>query len=267
MPLTSVNHPIGIPFIELESIDSTNNYALAQIHANLAQPGTCYFAHNQTAGKGQRGKSWISEKEANIILSIALKPEFLQAFQQFHLSACVAVATHFFLSSYTDYNLKIKWPNDLYWKDRKLGGILIENIVGGLSGIDLGPDGIDASSAWKWAIIGIGINNNQAEFPDALKNPVSIKQITGKNYQSAGLAKELCKTIEDSYNKLITDGPGSTMEYYNQALYKKDEVVKFKKDARSFEAKVKSVSQTGQLIVQHAIEEQFDFGEVEWVIS
>src|SRR5215469_5061577 len=121
---------MGISFIELPSVDSTNNYASEQIHANMAQHGTCYFAHEQTAGKGQRGKSWASEKGANIILSIVLKPYFLQPFQQFYLSACVATATYNFLKGFAPDHLTIKWPNDIYWQNKKLGGILIENIIG-----------------------------------------------------------------------------------------------------------------------------------------
>ena len=120
---------LGTPFIELQSVDSTNNYALAQIHANMAQPGTCYFAHEQTSGKGQRGKSWATERGTNIILSIVLKPDFLQPFQQFQLECLRSGRTRQFFSKYDNDSLKIKWPNDIYWQDRKLGGILIENII------------------------------------------------------------------------------------------------------------------------------------------
>ncbi len=264
MPLPPVSHYLGTPFIELQSIDSTNNYALAQIHANLAQPGTCYFAYEQTAGKGQRGKSWATEKGSNITLSIVLKPEFLQPFQQFQLSACVAVATHNFLSRYTDKAIKIKWPNDLYWKDKKLGGILIENIIGGMT--DDRWQTTEQPSDWKWAIIGIGININQTDFPADLRNPVSLKQITGHNFNTAQLAKELCRSIDDFYKQLINEGGTHILDTYNHVLYKKDKIVKLKKDNRIFESTVKGVSQTGQLITQHAIEERFDFGEVEWVL-
>jgi BirA family biotin operon repressor/biotin-[acetyl-CoA-carboxylase] ligase len=143
---------LGTPFIELQSVDSTNNYALAQIHANMAQPGTCYFAHEQTSGKGQRGKSWATERGTNIILSIVLKPDFSQPFQQFQLSACAAVAARQFFSQYDGDSLKIKWPNDIYWQDRKLGGILIENIIR-----SQGPGG----GTWDWSVVGIGLNINQ----------------------------------------------------------------------------------------------------------
>ena len=256
MPLPSVDHSLGSPFIELKSVDSTNNYALGQIRANLARPGTCYFAHEQTAGKGQRGKSWATEKESNITLSIVLKPGSLQAFQQFQLSACVAVATHNFLKKYTGTPLKIKWPNDLYWMDKKLGGILIENIVKGQQ--------LKAGS-WDWAVVGIGININQTKFPVDLKNPVSLKQITGKNFDTVQLAKELCQSLDYFYKELGNEGFVSILNNYNNFLYKKDKVVKLKQTNRVFETTIKGVSQTGQLITQHIIEERFDFGKVEWV--
>jgi BirA family biotin operon repressor/biotin-[acetyl-CoA-carboxylase] ligase len=253
LALPPVAHSLGTPFIELQSVDSTNNYALEQIHANLAQPGSCYFANEQTAGKGQRGRSWATEKGANITMSIVLKPGILQAFQQFHLSACVAVATHDFLSKYAGETIQIKWPNDLYWNDKKLGGILIENIIG------------HQPSAWKWAIVGIGININQTKFPGGLKNPVSLKQITGQNFDPVQLAKELCQSIDHFYKRLKEEA-NSFLDAYNLVLYKKDQIVKLKKENRLFETTIKGVSHTGQLITRHAVEERFDFGEVEWML-
>jgi BirA family biotin operon repressor/biotin-[acetyl-CoA-carboxylase] ligase len=256
LQLPPVNHSIGRPFIELQSIDSTNNYALARIHANLAQPGTCFFTHEQTAGKGQRGKVWVSEKDANVAISIVLQPLFLQPFQQFYISACVVVATYRFLINYTGEGLKIKWPNDLYWKDKKLGGILIENIIQG-----------NEMNSWKWCVAGIGININQTNFPSDLKNPVSLKNITGTDFNPVNLAKELCVSINHYYKELNAKGPNEILKLYNDALYKKDQIVKFKKGNRKFEAVVKSVTATGQLAVQHGIEEVFDFGEIEWEIN
>ena len=271
MQLLPVNHSPGIPFIELQSIDSTNNYALAQIHANLAQPGTCYFAHEQTAGKGQRGKFWASEKGANIVLSVVLQPFFLQPFQQFYLSACVAVATHGFLSNYTGENLRIKWPNDLYWMDRKLGGILIENIIQSNKEVKNTKREVASAeklvSSWKWSVAGIGVNINQTNFPENIKNPISLKQITGKNFNTVSLAKELCLSINDCYGQLNNKEADTILRLYNDALYKKGEIAKFKKGSRNFEAVVKAVNEMGQLAVQHGIEEFFDFGEVEWEIS
>jgi BirA family biotin operon repressor/biotin-[acetyl-CoA-carboxylase] ligase len=282
LSLPSAVHPLGTPFIELQSVDSTNNYALAQVHANLAQPGACYFAHEQTAGKGQHGKSWATEKGANITLSIVLKPGFLQLFQQFQLNACVAVATHNFLNKYAGPATKIKWPNDLYWQDKKLGGILIENIIGGMvdngwqmteteqlsSSVNLHRSPVTGyqSSEWKWSIIGIGININQTKFAGDLKNPVSLKQITGQQFDTVQLARELCQKVDHFYKQLMNEEAGALFNVYNQVLYKKNEVVKFKKGNRIFEATVEFINETGQLVVGHAMEERFNFGEVEWLL-
>jgi BirA family biotin operon repressor/biotin-[acetyl-CoA-carboxylase] ligase len=248
---------LGTPFIELQSVDSTNNYALAQIHAKLAEPGTCYFAHEQTSGKGQMGKTWATERGMNVIISIVLKPDFLQPIQQFQLSACVAVATLKFLDKYDGSSLKIKWPNDIYWRDRKLGGVLIENIVRSRE---------PADASWDWAVVGIGININQENFTADLKNPVSLKQVTGKSFDQIDLAKELCASIDHFYKKLMNKKADAILEMYNQRLYKRNEMVKLRKGNRIFSGIIKEVTQTGQLVVQHSVEEQFDFGKIEWLI-
>ena len=279
MPLTPVNHPLGTPFVELQSIDSTNNYALGQIHANVAEAGACYFAHQQTGGKGQRGKSWISEKDLNITLSIVLKPSFLQPFQQFYLSACVAVATHHFVSSYARDHLTIKWPNDLYWADRKLGGILIENVISGIADDTVYKSdneqkatnseltSADYGSSWKWSVVGIGINVNQIKFPDELKNAVSLKQITSKDFNTVYLAKGLCKTIDHFYKRLQVEKLSLHLDLYNRFLYKKNKLVHFRRGNQNFYATIKSVNENGQLIIQHSIEEEIDFGQVEWIVE
>lgn len=250
---------LGTPFIELASVDSTNNYALKQIHAGLAQHGTAFFAHEQVAGKGQRGKTWIAQKDSSLIISIVINPQSLQLMQQFHLSACIALSVCEFFGSYTGNDTRIKWPNDLYWYDRKAGGILIENIIGSKKPED--------APGWLWAVAGIGININQVSFSEELRNPVSLRQITGKNFDPAKLAKELCSVIDRNFKQLITKGFEDIYTTYLSLLYKKNEPVKFKKGNRVFEAIIKSVLPTGELVVQHAIEESFRFGEIEWVIT
>ena len=268
LPQPPYTKPIGLPFVELQSVDNTNNYARKQIHAGLAQHGMAIFAHEQLTGKGQRGKSWSSEKGVNIILSIVIKPQPLLLTQQFMLSACVAVAVHDFFMEYAGADTKIKWPNDLYWQDRKAGGVLIESVVRSPSAAKGLPTAMRESevSLWECCIVGIGININQTSFKDDLPNPVSLKQITGKDFHVVELAKELCDTIEKYFQKLIAkDFPG-IHDHYIAQLYKKDSIVKLKKGNQLFEALIKSVSPSGKLIVHHAFEEEFDFGEVEWMI-
>ncbi|HQV55425.1 MAG TPA: biotin--[acetyl-CoA-carboxylase] ligase, partial [Chitinophagaceae bacterium] len=99
-----------------------------------------------------------------------------------------------------------------------------------------------------------------------LPNPVSLKQITGNDFKVISLAKELCISLNEKFQELINLEFEPVYNQYIQLLYKLNEKVKLKKDSRVFEATIKSVSLEGKLVVQHAIEEEFGFGEVEWVI-
>jgi len=268
-----------MPFIELESVDSTNNYAFKQVHEGLAHHGTAYFARQQFAGKGQRGKSWSATKDSSILLSIVIDPRPLSLNQQFQLSAMAAVSVCKFFRRHTDDRTYIKWPNDLYWQDRKAGGILIENIIGGQktqanSSVSRNstqdPQIVNTnqpSSNWLWSVVGIGINVNQTEFAPELINPVSMKQITGKDFNPVELANELCVILDEEFRHMIAFGFDYIFSTYLSLLYKKNESVRLKKGNRVFEATIKTISQTGKLVVQHAFEEEFDFGEIEWLLS
>jgi BirA family biotin operon repressor/biotin-[acetyl-CoA-carboxylase] ligase len=247
------------PLIELLSVDSTNNYALRLLkQANLTerqemlQHGSGIFAHEQYAGKGQRGKAWQSQKGENIHLSVVLNPHKTGLHQQFLLLILVALAVRSVYERHAKSDIVIKWPNDIYFGDRKACGILIENIISG--------------KEWKWAVAGIGININQIDFPEvtALK-PVSLKQITGKNFDCLKLAKEVRDEILLRYENLDTS---QLMDEYNRFLYKKNETVVFEKDGKKFEATVKEVSADGKLRVLAGAESlSFDFGEVNWMIK
>src|SRR5688572_22626720 len=159
---------------------------------------------------------------------------------------------------YAGEETKIKWPNDLYWQDRKAGGILIENIVGGQE---------PGSGHREWnSIIGIGININQTNFDPELKNPVSLKQITGKDFDPVELAREFCYVFDKNYTELLEKGFDSIFKIYLNHLYKRRATVKLKKESKVFEAMIEGVSPGGKLMVQHAIAEEYDFGEVEWVL-
>lgn len=250
-------NPIGSPFIELQSVDSTNNYALTQAHAGLAQHGTAFFAHEQLQGKGQRGKNWSSGVDTSVILSTLIKPSPLLITQQFQLSACVAVSVHQYFFQLMGDDTTIKWPNDLYWQDRKAGGILIESIIRQQNDI----------SQWAWAVAGIGININQKSFSQELKNPVSLLQITGKQTNPLVHAHEICSHLEKNFTRLLNGEFSAIHHYYNQHLFKKNKTVRLKKGIQRFEAEIKGVSVDGHLLTQHAVPEEFRFGEIEWVFE
>lgn len=236
----------------LDRVDSTNNYAMAQVHAGLATNGMAWFALEQTAGKGQRGKGWDTEPGKNIALSLVLEPGNLSAGGRFYLSAVVALTCLEFFSKYAGDETRIKWPNDLYWRDRKAGGILIENVLKGRD--------------WKYAVVGIGINVNQVNFGPDLKNPVSLKQITGKDFDARLLAEELYALLLERTSAIESTSFETILSDYNRQLYAINKKVKFKKNNAVFETVIKEVNAKGQLITVDAMERAFDFGEVEWIL-
>ncbi|HEX4876025.1 MAG TPA: biotin--[acetyl-CoA-carboxylase] ligase [Chitinophagaceae bacterium] len=253
------------PFIELQSVDSTNNYARQLIHDKMAQHGTAIFSHEQIAGKGQRGKKWLTENKGNIAVSIIVKPGPIPLSAQFQLSACAAISAQTFFANYAGDDTSVKWPNDLYWQDRKAGGILIESIIRSKE-----PESNNretGGSSWEWAIVGLGININQTSFPADIPNPVSLKQITGKTFEPVELAKELVQLFLKNFDELNSTGFESTYSAYTNALYKKGKVVKLRKENRVFEATIQTVTPGGRLVVEHGISEELEFGTVEWIIG
>jgi len=240
-------------FTILDSVDSTNNYAMAKVHAGLAKQGDAFFAHAQTNGKGQRGKLWQTGQGENIAISIVLEPEPLQQQEQFYLSISIALACFDFFNKYAGDETKIKWPNDLYWRDRKAGGVLIETVLRG--------------NNWKWAVVGIGININQGEFSEELKNPVSLKQITGKNFDVVELAKELHLLVMKRVSEINEKSFAVLLKDYNSLLYKLNEKVTLKHNNEIFETVINSVTAGGQLQVTDSTQKQFNFGEVEFLIA
>jgi BirA family biotin operon repressor/biotin-[acetyl-CoA-carboxylase] ligase len=242
--------PLGTPLIELKQVDSTNNYATGLVHAGLAGHGTAVLASHQTAGKGQRQKGWLTEPGANITLSLIIRPGQGFGAPSFAFSQAIALGAQRFFARYAGDETFVKWPNDLYWRDRKAGGILIENILAG-------PE-------WKWAIVGLGININQADFGELNGRAVSLRQITGAEWDLKSLALELCTSIEMAL-KQLHENPERIESDYHQVLFGLGTTVKLRKGTRLFSAEILGVTPQGALRVRHAVEEQFAVGEVVWV--
>ena len=242
---------LGEPFIQLSTVDSTNNYALNLVKQGLAANGTAIFAHKQTNGKGQMGKQWQTNEAENIIISVVANISTVHMLNQFGLVAMAALGCYDFFSVYAGDSTAIKWSNDLYWNDKKAGGILIETTQ---------------HNNQRFAIIGIGININQTIFDQSLPNPVSLKQITGKHFNVVELAKELCNSIDKWYTFLRENNVDFLLKVYNKHLYKKDKAVTLKKENIKFNCIIKSVNAFGELQVENGLNDSFKFGEVSWVI-
>lgn len=241
------NAPI---YIHLPQTTSTNNYARELIEQNLAQPKMVISTYNQTQGKGQFGKSWIAEPNKNITLSLLFLVNEAKLLQPFLLLAKCALATRQTMQNVGQKNFFIKWMNDIYCNDKKAAGILIETV------------NHPTNPKQKWVIVGVGINVNQTNFGELAAKATSLQLLTNRILDlkmiSENLVTNICKFWEvEEQSKLI--------EQYNLYLYKKGEVVRFKKEAIAFEARVKEVDSQGKLVVDNAMWDSFAFGEVVWV--
>jgi BirA family biotin operon repressor/biotin-[acetyl-CoA-carboxylase] ligase len=201
---------LGEPLIELSTIDSTNIYAMAQIKQGLAKSGSCFRADFQTHGKGQHGRVWESTQGQNLLCTYILELKQLDSTKnwsptdQIGFSAAIALGIRAFFDGFTEGETKIKRPNDLYWRDRKAGGTLIENLLRG--------------TEWTWSVIGIGLNINQTHFSPAAPNPVSLKQITGRDWEIRSLQDALTKSLNESIQAWQMHGDEKTIQQFDQHI-------------------------------------------------
>ena len=238
-------------FIILESVDSTNNYAMAMVQKRVANSGDAVFAMEQTAGKGRRGKTWESQRGENIVLTIIEQMQWVPMHQQFRVSIATALGCFDFFSKYLKEKIKIKWPNDIFINDRKAGGILIENVVKG--------------NLWQWAVIGIGLNINQLKFSNDKIKAISLRQITGETYDVVQLSKELHQSILSRLDSLQSGEFSKLFDEYNENLFCRNQMVRLKKGNIVFETKIEGISEAGELITKDVMERRFGFDEVEWL--
>lgn len=212
---------LGAPLIELSTIDSTNIYAMAQIKAGLAKSGSCYTADFQTNGKGQHGRVWESTKGQNLLCSYILELNTLDALKnwtpadQIGFSAAIALGARAFFAAFAGSETKIKKPNDIYFSDRKAGGILIENLVRG--------------QEWTWTVIGIGMNINQTEFsPEALNsvssNPISLQEITNQSWDVKKMQQHLSEALNDAIHDWLQFGEEATLKTLEQHIIELDQL-------------------------------------------
>ncbi len=222
-------------FIVLNDVDSTNNYANHLIHAGQAVHGTAVLAHYQHQGRGQQGNQWESAAGLNMLASIVFKPSFIPPERQFYLSKITSLALTEWLSTCVDL-VKVKWPNDMYVGDKKIAGMLIETSVMG--------------NILDSAVAGIGLNLNQVTFSPSLPNPVSLKQLTGTDYDVEDVAERLWATIMDWYAKLEQGMTTLIDEAYVNNLYRMNVWAEYIKDTKVFEARIAGVDAWGQLILE-----------------
>lgn len=219
--------------------------------------GTVIYTPEQTAGRGQRGNSWESEAGKNVIFSMLLKTPAVPVSNQFYISEAVSLAVVGVLSQYAG-GFTIKWPNDIYYKDLKICGMLIEHSIMGMS--------------INYSILGVGINVNQEKFLSNAPNPVSLIQILGDETSIQEVLHKVCEEIErrcsfETYND--TSFEALHKEYLSR-LYRKDgELHKFElPDGTVFSAKIADVESSGILVLEreNSMQERYAFKEVGFVL-
>ena len=190
----------------IKTTNSTNTL-LKELIAKGEWPAAERFirAGYQTVGRGQAGNGWESEADKNLLCSVLVESQKTKDKRPFFLNVAVSVAVHRMLNqSVSENDLTIKWPNDIYWQDKKVAGILIENAIIG--------------SELKYSIAGIGLNVNQTAFVSDAPNPVSLKQITGREYDPDELMTRLLEELDEA---LGADGD-EVWNYYKAHLYRRE---------------------------------------------
>lgn len=240
--------------IHLEEVVSTNQSLRERLGKRSLPEGSVVWADYQTGGRGQMGNSWESENGENLTFSVVLYPDVIPANKQFLISQIAALSVKEALDQYTD-EITIKWPNDIYWKDKKICGMLIEN--------DLVGNFIYSS------VIGIGINLNQKLFLSNAPNPVSLQQITGKSYDREEILEQFLSLFYHYYLLLLQEQEEEIRLFYNKALYRSDGFYPYEDDGSRFDAVIENIEPSGHLILRlrdHSLR-RYAFKEVRFIID
>lgn len=243
---------IGKNIIELDVVDSTNNYASDLITKNAALEGTVVVAHFQGEGKGQRGNVWTSEPGKNLTFSLILKPKKVTPSEAFVISKIVSLAICKYLETVVEEDVFIKWPNDIYVGQKKICGILIENQFRGKN--------------FESSIIGIGLNVNQSNFQN-LPRVTSLILELKKELGLRSVLDDLLKSIEVCYLRFQREGVSMIHEEYLTNLLFVDEMRRYKKLKGQITGKIVNVLSNGKLELETKEGQLFNFDikELEFV--
>ena len=228
--------------IHIEETDSTNRWLKAHGEGTMV-----VVADYQTAGKGCGTNSWESERGKNLTFSMLIHPTDIPASQQFRITEVVSVALCEVLEQYIGA-VSIKWPNDIYMGDKKICGVLIENRLQGNVIVD--------------SIIGIGLNVNQTEFVSDAPNPVSLRQLLGREIDREALLHDFLETLE------TVSSSETTYSAYRNKLFRMGKQAVFSDETGRFEGTIQDVETDGRLLIKDLSGQarRYAFKEVQFVI-
>ncbi len=192
-------------YIHLKETLSTNSH-LAEI-ATEAAHGTVVYADKQIAGRGQRGNSWESEPNKNLTFSVLLKKGNVLPKNQFQLSEIAALAVTRVLKQYLGSGVSIKWPNDIYFGNFKICGMLLEHTLSG--------------GKISYTIAGIGLNVNQMRFTSDAPNPISMAMVANRQLPAASILNQICEELLNLCEQL-PDNAEKIHEEFLRILYRSD---------------------------------------------
>jgi BirA family transcriptional regulator, biotin operon repressor / biotin---[acetyl-CoA-carboxylase] ligase len=231
---------IGRTFIELDSVDSTNKHAAELLAGGKIGHGAVIMAHAQTAGRGQRGRTWFSSSGLDLTASVVLVPQGMKLSAQFDLAKLVAVAVHDVVSgSFVDAGrdpapVRIKWPNDVLVDRRKIAGILIKNEVVG--------------TLVQSCVVGIGLNVNSTDL-DIDINATSLLLETGREEKVREVLERICERLDVRWTEFLQGGR-SIAEVYSGLLWARGRFSEFTLDGAPFTGRPLDVDDDGRLIVE-----------------
>ncbi|MFK7931876.1 MAG: biotin--[acetyl-CoA-carboxylase] ligase [Saprospiraceae bacterium] len=228
---------IGKNFIQFPELASTNAAAQELLTTTKPSEGTVITAVRQSAGRGQAGSQWESEAGKNVTMSVILYPHFLVVQQQFWLNRAITLGVRDTIAKLLGQSVKLKWPNDIYIKDKKVAGILIQNSLLGAK--------IQAS------IIGIGLNVNQTVFLSDAPNPTSLQLESQHSFDLPEVIQMLCQQIELRYLQLRGHKYSFLAADYLRHLYRYQQPAVFRgSDGMTFNGQIIGVTDIGQLCIQ-----------------
>ncbi|WP_214073429.1 biotin--[acetyl-CoA-carboxylase] ligase [Mucilaginibacter sp. dw_454] len=244
---------VGQNLLTLKEVDSTNTFLKNLLSNSKPVPeGTVIMAETQFAGRGQQNNKWHAEPGKNLTFSLLLKPHFLDIGNQFDLNRAISMGVYDTLCPLLGNMLKIKWPNDIYYGDKKLGGMLIENLLQG--------------SQIKNSVIGIGLNINQQNFPDDAANATSVKQILQRDYELKDILADICNNIEAWYLNLKAGKTSVVRNTYLSRLYWYSQEKHFRAAGQEFTGTITGVKDNGLLVVKHNdTETTYNLKEIEFL--
>lgn len=246
--------------ILLPQTPSTNTYLSDLLKENPHQQAwTVVMTENQTAGRGQQGNSWFSTPGLNLTLSILLRPFSTPVQSQFILSELCALGVlntlDFFLPQSEDKGkLSIKWPNDIYYGDKKIAGILIEHSLTGQR--------ID------YTILGIGLNINEPDYPDHLPNPISLRMILGRTIDCDIVYNHLLDELHRLYCHIESNTTEVMHDCYMQRLYRRSGLYPYRDKDGVFEASIADILPSGELVLARpdGTRSQYAFKEISYIL-